>query len=241
MKLKVYLIIFLIISSGIFYYNLTSIQRQTALVIEVIDGDTIKLENGLTARLKGINAPEKSMMFYNQAKTFLEKIRNKKVELELHGTDRYGRLLVYVYFKNKLINSEIVRNGLAHIYYYEKDSHYDELKKAEEFARRNHLGIWKKSPHDYCIELVEFKHSPSEKEKIVLKNKCNFDINVLIKDDATHIYREKLKANSEWEKNFTKIWNADGDTLYIWEDESSAVNNSKLKNQNNGLILFYRY
>ena len=49
---------------------------------------------------------------------------------------------------------------------------------------------------------------------------------VIIKDDATHIYREIL-PEGKWEKSFDKIWNDAGDTLYIWDEE--------------GLLMFYRY
>ena len=72
MQLKHLIILTLFIASAIFYYYITDpIQTQTTKATQIIDGDTIKIETGQTIRLVGINAPEKSMPFYNEAKKYL--------------------------------------------------------------------------------------------------------------------------------------------------------------------------
>ena len=232
MKIKVILIILLIIVLGIFYYNLTNFtiyQRQTALVNRVIDGDTLELENNQRVRLKGINTPEKSQPYYEQAKSFLGLIENKTIGLEIYGTDMYGRKLTYVFYNNQLINEQILKSGFAHLYYYDKDKYYKRLKNAEAQARKDELRIWEKSPQYSCLKLIELKYKETERctnqEQLIIQNLCQ-DMQVIIKDDATHIYSENIKTGV-FTKNFSCIWNNDGDSLYIYDDS--------------GLLLFYRY
>lgn len=234
METKSIIIIILFIISGIFYYQIsdTTNEFETIQVKRVIDGDTIESTNGQKIRLKGINTPEKSMPFYNDATEFSKNIENKSVMIKSYGVDRYGRTLAYVFFNKKNINEEILLRGLGTLYYYEKDDYYSELKEAEEFARLNQNGIWKKSSNANCIKLIELKYEEQPKrctnnELLKLENSCNKELNVIIKDDATHIYKETIKPNSIFVKNFSCIWNNAGDSVYIRDDD--------------GLILFYRY
>ena len=228
MRIQPIIIAILIITTGVFYYNITdeTSEIETHLVSRIIDGDTLELDNGQKIRLLGINAPESSMSFSEEATEFLKNaIQNKSVKIESYGTDKYGRTLAYIFINDKNINKEILEKGLGTLYYYEHDKHYEELKRAEEFARINKKGLWKKSPNENCIELIELK--VDEPEKLIIENKCNKKIDIVFKDDATHIYHETLEANSIFTKTFSHIWNTDGDSIYIRDSD--------------GLILFYRY
>jgi micrococcal nuclease len=235
MERRLVIVGILIIISGIFYYNLASDgnSRETFRVIRVIDGDTVELEDGLRLRLKGINTPEESMIFYSEAKDFLKGIvEGKIVSVESHGFDKYGRLLGYIYLDGVLVNEMLLENGLATLYYYEKDDHYNQLLEVEGVARDKELGIWKKSVNFGCLKLVDLIYKePGERcssgERLVITNNCEESINVLIKDDATHIYSEEINGNSNLIKDFSCIWNDDGDSIYVWDDE--------------GLLIFYRY
>lgn len=217
------------ISSGIFYYNMTGdvvIETTGEIVSRVIDGDTLELAGGQKVRLKGINTPENSEWLDVEATRFVKgMVENKSVEIESHGFDKYGRMLAYIFIDRKNLNSEILEKGFGTLYYYEKDLHYDELKQAEEFARLNRLGIWKKSSNSECLKIVEFK--TDEPEKLVLENDCDYDLEIMFKDDATHIYNAEVGANSIFEKEFSHIWNTDGDSIYVYDSE--------------GLLIFYRY
>ncbi len=229
MRLKP-IIALLVILSFILYYNLTenTIKTQQTKVIRIVDGDTIETDLG-KIRLLGINTPEKNQPLHNEAENFLKNLENKQVEIELHGKDKYSRFLAYIYFNNNLVNKNILENGLANLYYYDKDSHYSELKKAEESARNSELGIWKKSNNSNCIKLVSLLYKDNGKcenqEQLILQNSCQ-KLDVIIKDDANHIYSESVN-NGIFTKNFSCIWNDAGDTLYIRD--------------NQGMILFYRY
>ncbi len=227
MNKKPIIILTLFITSAIFYYHITdSTQTQTFQVSRIIDGDTIKTSSGITIRLIGINTPEKSQLFYTEAKNYLTTlIQNKTIQVETYGTDKYSRTLAYIFLDDKNINEQILKQGLATLYYYEKDSHYKTLKQAEEFARLNQKGLWQKSPDENCIEITEFQ--TNESEKLILKNNCNKILNITFKDDATHIYQTNLNPNSIFIQNFSHIWNDEGDSIYISDQK--------------GLLLFYRY
>ncbi len=225
-RLKIIIIIILIISSGILYYNLAgNVTNQTLeiKILRAVDGDTFEFEYG-KVRLLGINTPEQNEQGYEEAKEFLKKYENKIIRIEIYNTDMYGRFLAYA-FSDDLINKMILEKGLASLYYYDKDKYYNQMQKSEEIARNNNLGIWKESENKNCIELVEFKHT--EPEFLKLKNNCDFNLNLTIKDDATHIYHEVIKKNSNLQMNFSHIFNDAGDTLFVWDDS--------------GLVLWERY
>jgi len=231
MDKKTIIILILITISGIIYYNYVNIPNVQKITINrVIDGDTIELKNNLKVRLKGINTPEKNMPKFQEAKQFLEyQTQNKEVSLTIAGTDRYGRILGHIFIKNQNINEQILKQGLAHLYYYEKDSNYNKLKSAEIFARNNQLGIWQKSQFSNCLKLIELSYydKGEDNETLILKNNCNQELNVIIKDDATHIYKETISPGT-YTKTFKNIFNDNGDTLYIWDEDGK-------------IIIFYRY
>jgi len=228
MNYKSIILLLLFIASGIFYYQLTgpSLKTESVLITRVIDGDTLEAESGQKIRLLGINTPESSMPFCEEATEFLRNLaENKTVQIESHETDKYGRTLAYLFINDKNINKELLARGFATLYYYEKDSHYSALKQAEESARLNKIGLWTESSNLNCLELVELK--VEEPEKLILKNNCNIKLNIIFKDDATHIYRETMNPNSLLTKNFSHIWNNAGDSIYVRDDK--------------GLLIFYRY
>lgn len=228
MELKHIIITILFLTSSLFYYNLTESSSflKTTQVTRIIDGDTIKIQNDQTLRLLGINTPEKNQPYYQEAKQFLiQQIQNKTIEIEIHSVDKYGRTLAYVFLHNQNINTEILSQGLATLYYYDKDSHYQELKQAEELARLNQLGLWKKSPNANCIKITNFK--TDEPESLTLQNLCDKTLEITYKDDATHIYHATIQPNSQYIKTFSHIWNTDGDSIYIYDTK--------------GLLIFHRY
>ncbi len=126
------------------------------LVTRVIDGDTIEVDIGGTiykVRYIGIDAPElddKGPEFcaLAQEATRLnrELVEGKTVRLEkdISETDRYGRLLRYVYVDDIFVNAELVRQGLAWAEPYEPDTKYqDYLEELETEARQDKIGIWR--------------------------------------------------------------------------------------------------
>lgn len=123
-----------------------------AVVSWVADGDTIQLETGEFVRLIGIDAPEtgegKTTRACGgvEARDFLAKeLTNKTVTLirDVSQTDRYHRLLRYVYSDSRFMNEELVRLGYAKVKEYPPDIGQQELlEKAQTEAQREHRGIW---------------------------------------------------------------------------------------------------
>lgn len=119
----------------------------TFTVSRIIDGDTFVLNTGEKLRLIGIDTPESYEDYYQEATDRLEElVLGKEVTLEkdISETDKYGRLLRYVYVDGKFVNKIMVEEGWAEAYPYEPDTKYKtEFANAESIAKSNNLGIWK--------------------------------------------------------------------------------------------------
>lgn len=123
----------------------------------VVDGDTIKLENGETIRLCGIDAPEKSQPFGPESKAklqqFIEQADNNVILVETER-DRFNRIVGDIFVRNSssknpdeefFVNGEMVRSGMAHHYerYSRNCSDRSALETSEELAKSKKLGVWK--------------------------------------------------------------------------------------------------
>ena len=125
---------------------------QSAKVTRVIDGDTIEIESGRKIRYIGIDTPETvdprttPQCFGREASAKnKELVEGKMIELEkdISETDKYTRLLRYVFVDNILVNDYLVRQGFAHAFSYPPDIKYQEqLRQAEQEARDNNRGLW---------------------------------------------------------------------------------------------------
>jgi micrococcal nuclease len=127
-----------------------------AQVTEVVDGDTIKVAVGgqsYTLRYIGIDAPEtvhpdKPVEWMgpeaSEANRSLVEGQIVYLEKDVSDTDRYGRLLRYVYLPDGLfVNAELVRLGYAHASTYPPDvKHQDLLLEMQREAREAGRGLW---------------------------------------------------------------------------------------------------
>ena len=143
------------LSAIILFFLLTlcscSAPPDTARVIRVIDGDTITVEGGYKVRYIGIDTPEIYPVVEAFGMEALEAnrklVEDKEVRLErdVSETDKYGRLLRYVYVNDTFVNAELVRQGLAEAKAYPPDIKYqDYLEKLEAEARLAGRGMWAK-------------------------------------------------------------------------------------------------
>ncbi|HET8568554.1 MAG TPA: thermonuclease family protein [Candidatus Limnocylindria bacterium] len=119
------------------------------------DGDTIRVRlNGLDVAVRyiGIDTPETVdprrdvQCFGREAATAnAALVADKTVDLEkdVSETDRFGRLLRYVYVGDAMVNAELVRRGFAKATTYPPDVKYQERFVAlEAEARRAEAGLW---------------------------------------------------------------------------------------------------
>lgn len=112
----------------------------------VIDGDTIEIEGGRRIRYIGVNTPETYECYYQQAKDKNKELVEGKeiiIEKDVSETDRYGRLLRYVWVDNIFVNEYLVREGYAQVATYPPDVKYqDNFLEAQREARENSRGLW---------------------------------------------------------------------------------------------------
>jgi micrococcal nuclease len=122
--------------------------RDPGAVSRIVDGDTIVLATGQRVRYIGMDTPEMSPLqpFAREAtQANREMVEGKTVRLEkdVSETDRYGRLLRYVWVESTMVNLELVRRGLAEAHAYPPDTRYQILFEAAEVeARLKGLGMW---------------------------------------------------------------------------------------------------
>lgn len=122
---------------------------QTARVTRVIDGDTIEVRlEGQTVRVRyiGIDTPETDERFYEQATLAnATLVDGKTVTLfrDVSETDRYGRLLRYVFVGDVFVNYELIRQGYAFASTYPPDvACAVPFSEAEHLARTERIGLW---------------------------------------------------------------------------------------------------
>lgn len=76
----------------------------------------------------------------------LENAKEIKIEYDPKSDreDKYGRLLVWVYIDDVLLQENLVKQGYAKVaYLYDDYTYNNKIKEAEKYAKANKLGIWK--------------------------------------------------------------------------------------------------
>jgi len=126
--------------------------REEATVSRVIDGDTIELSDGRKIRYIGVDTPETQHpvkgqeCFGEEAKKFNQKLvagKRVKLEQDVSDTDRYGRILRYVWLGEEMVNEVLVKQGYAYAASYPPDVKYqDKFRTAQDEARQTNAGLW---------------------------------------------------------------------------------------------------
>ena len=141
---------------------------ESATVTRVIDGDTVEVMisaitpgpgagqtttgERYSVRLIGIDTPESVKpgtpveCFAREAsaatKALLEGTEVALVK-DVEETDRYDRLLRYVYIEDEMANARLVTNGYAFAYTYPPNIRHSELfVQLQRVARENNRGLW---------------------------------------------------------------------------------------------------
>jgi endonuclease YncB( thermonuclease family) len=237
----------------------------SAMVLEVIDGDTLVLEDGTNIRLLHINAPEKNENCFDEAKTRLKQlVLGKQVWLERdkEDYDQYDRSLRYVFlYENKnsqdtggLVNLMLLQEGLVKLYVVGTNTKYEQVFR-NEFNQIQSGCLFQKSQASNCFSILEFHYdaegndcSNNNDEYVTLVNVCD-DIdmqNWQIKDAARHVYTfGDFVARKD--TSFTLYTGKGQDTsseLY-WQRSCSVWNNDHdtlyLYDDSSNLVLEFNY
>ncbi len=128
--------------------------------ISIIDGDTAYFkvsDNQESIRFMVVDCPkyypileefgEEAMLF---SKSYLENAKEIYIESDINNTLKDDtlnhRLLAWIWVDGQLLNYLLVLNGLGDIKYLYNDKmkYYDYMIKANDYAKMNNLGIYKK-------------------------------------------------------------------------------------------------
>jgi micrococcal nuclease len=124
--------------------------RQAVEVVEIVDGDTIKvrLEDGqvYSVRLIGIDAPERDQPLFQEASQAAASLLEGKSAVliqDVSPVDPYDRLLRYVIAGDHFVNEEMVRSGFAYASPYPPDVACQEtFAAAMADAQAQVAGLW---------------------------------------------------------------------------------------------------
>ena len=141
---------------------------ESATVVRIVDGDTVEvvidaispgpgagettIGEAYIVRLIGIDTPESVKpgtpveCFAKEAsaatKALLEGAAVTMVK-DVENTDRYDRLLRYIYMEDEMANARLVVNGYASAYTYPPNVRWSELfVQLQREARENDRGLW---------------------------------------------------------------------------------------------------
>ena len=156
-------------------------ESESVTLSKCVDGDTakFKMSDGSikTARFLAIDTPEsvhptKEVEAYGKEASdytckLLTNAKNIKVEYDKASDkeDKYGRILVWVYADNKMVQEELLSEGLAKVaYLYENYEYTSNLQKIESNAKSKKLGIWSDSKIASNMDATESEEPSSSND-----------------------------------------------------------------------------
>ena len=129
------------------FFTFLVTQNVFSNILEVVDGDTIKIDNE-KIRFSGIDAPELNQNCIKNEKkvscgilakeALIKKIGNKIPKCINEGKDIYKRTLAECFVNGKSLSKFLVRNGYAFAY----RKYSKKFIEDERFAKNNKLGLW---------------------------------------------------------------------------------------------------
>ena len=111
---------------------------------KIVDGDTVHVfyqDEVYKIRLTEIDAPERDQPYGSNSTEYLKGLlKEGRVDVDISGTDRYGRKLGRLYWQGMDINRELVSAGYAWVYdqYVTDNSFYENQSKARNLKK----GLW---------------------------------------------------------------------------------------------------
>ena len=235
----------------------TTVSEAGVAVRTVQDGDTLSVSyQGAdeSIRLIGFDAPETGEPFSDEATQALEGLvagETVRLEFDVEERDQHGRLLAYVWVGNKMVNVEILRQGVATVYTVPPNVKYvDAFTAAQDEAQAAGLGIWG-GPSDSPVEIsnlhpnaegddnfnlndewVEFRVSP---QGLCVATQWRMTPATGTISPTGSSRRSTLRApyrlgqrhpdRSLWGMTGSAVWNNGGDTVKVLDARGHIVSN----------------
>ncbi|OGY26947.1 MAG: hypothetical protein A2Z11_02730 [Candidatus Woykebacteria bacterium RBG_16_43_9] len=190
------------------------VEIEEILVTRVIDGDTIEIEGGEKVRYIGIDTPEtvhpsKPVQCFGKEAALKNKklVEGKRVRLEkdVSETDKYGRLLRYVYLPRGkagvgevFVNKILVQDGYAFSSTYPPDVKYQDIfSKAEKEAREADRGLWSS-----CGFIAGAKTTTAPETDCVIKGNISSSGEKIYHTPGQRYYNQTVISESKGERWF---------------------------------------
>ncbi|MEW6653615.1 MAG: thermonuclease family protein [Bacteroidota bacterium] len=127
---------------------------QTVTISEILDANLFKLSDGRLVKLAGVDAPNDSSqipylrIMASNAKTFMNSYSRTKLKMDsidYDSNNRFSFVILYKQYKlqDVCINELYIKNGFAKHFENTKSFNAYELIKAQEYAVKYDIGIWK--------------------------------------------------------------------------------------------------
>lgn len=178
----------------------TPVDGERATVAQVLDGDTVELDDGRRVRYLGINTPERNQPFFEEARGANRRLVEGKVAwmvLDAQPIDQYGRILAYLWVHGQFVNVELVRQGYANTYTEPPNVRFSkEILAAEQEAREAEVGLWALANIPMRIQEINHDapgpdHQNPNGEWVDLVNDGSEAVDLTgftLKDEANHVF-----------------------------------------------------
>lgn len=138
------------------FKSIAPLEAETVQFAKCTDGDTAHfMINGedKTVRFLAVDAPETvkpntpvqpyGKEASNHTCNLLKSADTIRLEYEKEKTDKYGRVLAWIFVDEQLLQLDLIQNGYAKVAYIYGDYKYtSQLEKAEKEAKKNKVGLW---------------------------------------------------------------------------------------------------
>lgn len=181
-------------------------ESEVVTLSKCVDGDTakFKMKDGSikTARFLAVDTPEsvhptKEVEAYGkEASDYTCNLLTnaKKIIVEYDKAsdkeDKYGRILVWVYADNKMVQEKLLEEGLAKVaYLYENYEYTTKLQDIEKTAKDKKIGIWSSNTVSNNMDATEDEIESSNSDT---SNNLIDSILELIKDFIANLFKSVL-------------------------------------------------
>jgi micrococcal nuclease len=194
----------------------------SAHVVEIVDGDTVVLDDGSEVRLVGLQAPKLALgrpdfedwPLADEAKAALEGLLlDREVTLAYGGRrlDRHGRLLAHLFLADGTwVQAAVLSGGMARVYSFSDNrAAVQELLDREIAARAAGRGIW--AEPWYAVRSIDGLESEIDSFQLVEGR---------VLDVARVKERAYLNFGADWKTDFTLV--LDDDALRRFDEAGIA-------------------